>query len=39
MTLRSSDDDAASYFWDHLDDAAIVDRMVARLGRSAVSSG
>ncbi|HET6989108.1 MAG TPA: hypothetical protein VFI00_20950 [Kribbella sp.] len=30
--LRSSDDDAASYYWDHLGGAAIVDRMVARLG-------
>ena len=32
VMLRSSDDDAASYYWDHLDGAAIVDRMVARLG-------
>lgn len=32
VMLRSSDDDAASYYWDHLGGAAIVDRMVARLG-------
>jgi hypothetical protein len=30
--LRSSDDDAASYYWDHLGGSAIVDRMVSRLG-------
>lgn len=30
--LRSSDDDAASHYWDLLGGAAIVDRMVARLG-------
>ncbi|MEV5965688.1 hypothetical protein AB0L70_28220 [Kribbella sp. NPDC051952] len=32
LMLRSSDDDAASYYWDHLGGAAIVDRMVERLG-------
>jgi len=32
VMLRSSDDDAASYYWDHLDGASVVDRMVARLG-------
>jgi len=32
VMLRSSDDDAASYYWDHLGGSAIVDRMVTRLG-------
>jgi len=32
VMLRSSDDDAASYYWDHLGGAAVVDRMVTRLG-------
>ncbi|TCO35966.1 hypothetical protein EV652_101854 [Kribbella steppae] len=32
VMLRSSDDDAASYYWDELGGAAIVDRMVQRLG-------
>jgi hypothetical protein len=32
VMLRSSDDDAASYYWEILDGAAIVDRMVERLG-------
>ncbi|NIK61203.1 hypothetical protein [Kribbella shirazensis] len=32
VMLRSSDDDAASYYWDQLGGAAIVDRMVGRLG-------
>ncbi|MEU8221315.1 hypothetical protein [Kribbella sp. NPDC048915] len=32
VMLRSSDDDAASHFWDQLGGAAIVDRMVERLG-------
>ncbi|TDW75063.1 hypothetical protein EV653_0177 [Kribbella pratensis] len=32
VMLRSSDDDAASYYWDELGGAAIVERMVARLG-------
>jgi hypothetical protein len=32
VMLRSSDDDAASYYWDHLGGAAIVDRMARRLG-------
>jgi hypothetical protein len=32
MMLRSSDDDAASYYWEHLDGAGIIDRMVPRLG-------
>ncbi|WP_433167262.1 hypothetical protein [Kribbella sp. CA-247076] len=30
--LRSSDDDAASHYWDELGGAALVDRMVKRLG-------
>ncbi|TDU87688.1 hypothetical protein EV138_1215 [Kribbella voronezhensis] len=30
--LRSSDDDAASYYWDHRGGGDIVDRMVERLG-------
>jgi hypothetical protein len=32
VMLRSSDDDAASYYWDHMGGAAIVERMVRRLG-------
>jgi hypothetical protein len=32
VMLRSSDDDAASYYWDELGGAAIVERMVERLG-------
>jgi hypothetical protein len=32
VMLRSSDDDAASYYWDQLGGAAIVERMVGRLG-------
>ncbi|TCC32318.1 hypothetical protein [Kribbella sindirgiensis] len=32
VMLRSSDDDAASYYWERLGGAAIVDRMVERLG-------
>jgi hypothetical protein len=32
VMLRSSDDDAASYYWDLLGGAAVVDRMVKRLG-------
>ncbi|GAA0590784.1 SH3 domain-containing protein [Kribbella sandramycini] len=32
VMLRSSDDDAASYYWDDRGGAAIVDRMVRRLG-------
>ncbi|TDO69077.1 hypothetical protein EV651_101114 [Kribbella sp. VKM Ac-2571] len=32
VMLRSSDDDAASYYWEQLGGAAIVDRMVERLG-------
>jgi hypothetical protein len=32
VMLRSSDDDAASYYWEQLGGAAIVDRMVQRLG-------
>jgi hypothetical protein len=32
VMLRSSDDDAASYYWDELGGGAIVDRMVQRLG-------
>ncbi|MEV0803866.1 hypothetical protein AB0I34_39665 [Kribbella sp. NPDC050281] len=32
VMLRSSDDDAASYYWDHLGGAEIVERMVRRLG-------
>jgi len=32
VMLRSSDDDAASHYWDELGGAAIVDRMVRRLG-------
>lgn len=32
VMLRSSDDDAASHYWDHLGGASIVDRMVTRLG-------
>ncbi|MEV6287436.1 hypothetical protein [Kribbella sp. NPDC051770] len=32
VMLRSSDDDAASYYWDELGGGAIVDRMVRRLG-------
>jgi len=32
VMLRSSDDDAASYYWDEFGGAEIVDRMVARLG-------
>jgi hypothetical protein len=32
VMLRSSDDDAASYYWEQLGGAAIVDRMVKRLG-------
>ncbi|TDD28464.1 hypothetical protein E1218_07210 [Kribbella turkmenica] len=32
VMLRSSDDDAASYYWDELGGATIVDRMVRRLG-------
>jgi hypothetical protein len=31
VMLRSSDDDAASYYWDELGGGAIVDRMVERL--------
>src|SRR5215470_18920231 len=34
VMLRSSDDDAASYYWDQRGGAAIVDRMVERLGLS-----
>jgi hypothetical protein len=32
VMLRSSDDDAASHFWEQLGGTAIVDRMVRRLG-------
>jgi hypothetical protein len=32
VMLRSSDDDAASYYWDELGGGAIIDRMVERLG-------
>ncbi|WP_350277751.1 hypothetical protein [Kribbella sp. HUAS MG21] len=32
VMLRSSDDDAASYYWEQLGGAAIVERMVGRLG-------
>ena len=32
VMLRSSDDDAASYYWEQFGGAAIVDRMVQRLG-------
>jgi hypothetical protein len=32
VMLRSSNDDAASYYWDHLGGADIIDRMVPRLG-------
>jgi len=32
LMLRSSDDDAASYYWDHLGGGQIIDRMVSRLG-------
>ncbi|MFC6155761.1 serine hydrolase [Kribbella jiaozuonensis] len=32
VMLRSSDDDAASHYWDELGGAAIVERMVERLG-------
>ncbi|MEU4392893.1 hypothetical protein [Kribbella sp. NPDC023855] len=32
VMLRSSDDDAASYYWDSLGGSAIIDRMVTRLG-------
>ncbi|WP_410788538.1 hypothetical protein [Kribbella sp. C-35] len=32
VMLRSSDDDAASYYWEQLGGAVIVDRMVERLG-------
>lgn len=32
VMLRSSDDDAASYYWEQLGGATIVDRMVERLG-------
>jgi hypothetical protein len=32
VMLRSSDDDAASYYWDHLGGTQIIDRMVQRLG-------
>jgi hypothetical protein len=32
VMLRSSDDDAASYYWEELGGATIVDRMVRRLG-------
>jgi hypothetical protein len=32
VMLRSSDDDAASYYWEHRGGAEIVDRMVKRLG-------
>lgn len=32
VMLRSSDDDAASHYWDELGGAAIVERMVGRLG-------
>ena len=32
VMLRSSDDDAASHYWDELGGATIVDRMVQRLG-------
>ncbi|MDX6283647.1 MAG: hypothetical protein QOH03_4718, partial [Kribbellaceae bacterium] len=32
VMLRSSDDDAASYYWDHLGGSTIIDRMVTRLG-------
>ncbi|MEU4197283.1 hypothetical protein AB0E69_35665 [Kribbella sp. NPDC026611] len=32
VMLRSSDDDAASYYWDECGGAAIVERMVKRLG-------
>ncbi|MGC4943411.1 hypothetical protein [Kribbella sp. DT2] len=32
VMLRSSDDDAASYYWDELGGGAIVNRMVRRLG-------
>ena len=32
VMLRSSDDDAASYYWEQLGGAALVDRMVERLG-------
>jgi hypothetical protein len=32
VMLRSSDDDAASYYWDSLGGTAIINRMVTRLG-------
>ncbi|WP_405061835.1 hypothetical protein OG474_09340 [Kribbella sp. NBC_01505] len=32
VMLRSSDDDAASYYWDQLGRSAVIDRMVPRLG-------
>lgn len=32
LMLRSSDDDAASYYWDHFGGATIIDRMATRLG-------
>ena len=32
VMLRSSDDDAASYYWDQLGGGRIIDRMVPRLG-------
>jgi hypothetical protein len=32
VMLRSSDDDAASYYWEERDGAALVERMVGRLG-------
>ncbi|GAA3128223.1 hypothetical protein GCM10010530_56750 [Kribbella aluminosa] len=32
VMLRSSDDDAASYYWDQRDGAALVERMAGRLG-------
>lgn len=32
VMLRSSDDDAASHYWDELGGGAVIDRMVSRLG-------
>ena len=32
VMLRSSDDDAASYYWDQLGGGQLIDRMVQRLG-------
>lgn len=32
LMLRSSDDDAASHYWDHLGGGGLIDRMITRLG-------